>query len=73
MGIEYAVGSVGKTGTTRMIELTKENREDLHKIISETLYTFQKLDEKWYVGGQDDLIDKLNESGYLAQKEGHGF
>ena len=56
-----------------MIELTKENREDLHKIISETLYTFQKLDEKWYVGGQDDLIDKLNESGYLAQKEGHGF
>ena len=56
-----------------MIELTRENREDLHKIMSETLLTSQRLDGKWYVGGQDELIDALNKSGYLKECEGHGF
>ena len=56
-----------------MIELTRENREDLHKIISENLYIFTRLNGIQAIGGQDKLIDVLNESGYLAKKEGHGF
>ena len=56
-----------------MIELTRENREDLHKIISENLCILKKLDERWHIDGSDKLIDALNEAGYLAKKEGHGF
>ena len=56
-----------------MIELTRANREDLHKIISENLYIFKRLNGIQAVGGRDELIDALNEAGYLAKKEGHGF
>ena len=50
-----------------MINLTREQREELHDIMSTCLNTFQRLDGKWYVGGKDELIDALNESNFLTK------